>query len=79
MPNVLKEDGGEVNDIMLLFVTNNCWTRSFTLGYWLFYFSGVFDSDEDKNLYKENILSSEYARCLSTIIHVVDSQSCDHW
>ncbi len=25
------------NDIMLLFVTNNCWTRSFTLlGYWLF-------------------------------------------
>ncbi len=23
------------------FVTNNCWTRSFTLGYWLFYFSSV--------------------------------------
>jgi hypothetical protein len=23
------------------FVTNNCWTRSFALGYWLFYFSSV--------------------------------------
>ncbi len=43
---------------LLLFVTNNCWTRSFTLGYWLFYFSSVFASNEDKHLYRENILSS---------------------
>jgi hypothetical protein len=41
--------------------------------------SSAFDSDGDKNLYRENILSSEYACCLSTIIHIVDSQSCDHW
>jgi hypothetical protein len=33
---------------MLLFVTNNCWTRSFALGYWLFYFSSVFVSDEER-------------------------------
>jgi hypothetical protein len=34
---------------MLLFITNNWWTRSFTLGYWPFYFSSAFDSDEDKS------------------------------
>ncbi len=39
-----------------------------------FYFSSGFDSDEDKNLYRENILSDEYACCLSTINHIVDSQ-----
>ncbi len=34
---------GEVKvDIMLLLIANNCWTRSFALGYWLFYFSSVF-------------------------------------
>jgi hypothetical protein len=32
-----------------LLIANNCWTRSFALGYWLFYFSSVFDSDEEKN------------------------------
>ncbi len=58
---------------MLLFVTNNCWTRSFTLGYWLFSFSCVVDSNEDKNLCRENILSNEYACCLSTINHIMDS------
>ena len=65
---------GEVNDIMLLFVTYNSWTRSFTLGYWPFYFSSVYDSNEDKNLCRENILSNEYVCCLSTINHTVDSQ-----
>ena len=60
---------------MLLFVTINCWTRSFTLGYWpLFYFSSIFDSNEDKNLYRENILSNEYVCCLFTINHILDSQ-----
>ncbi len=34
---------------MLLLVANNCWTRSFALGYWLLYFSSVyFDSDEKR-------------------------------
>ncbi len=30
------------------FVTNICWTRSFALGYWLFIFSSVFVSDEER-------------------------------
>ncbi len=34
---------GEVKvDIMMLLIAFNCWTRSFALGYWLFYFSSVF-------------------------------------
>jgi hypothetical protein len=40
----------------------------------IFYFSSVFDSDEDKNLYRKNILSNEYVCCLSTINHILDSQ-----
>ncbi len=28
-------------DIMLLFIANKGWTRSFVVGYWLFYFSSV--------------------------------------
>ncbi len=42
---------GEVKvDIMLLLIANNCWTRSFARGYWLFYVSSVFNSDEDKKV-----------------------------
>ncbi len=41
MPNVLQGHGEVKVDIMLLLVAN-CWTRSFALGYWLFYFSSVF-------------------------------------
>ncbi len=44
-----------------------------------FHFSSIFDSNEDKNLYRENTLSNEYACCRSTIIHIVDSQPCDRW
>ena len=45
---------GEVKvDIMLLLIANNCWTRSFALGYWLFYFSSVFDSDEERKPLQE--------------------------
>jgi hypothetical protein len=33
---------------MLLLIANNCWIRLFALGYWPFYFSSVFDSDEAK-------------------------------
>jgi hypothetical protein len=69
-----KRHGGEINDILLFFVTNNCWTRSFTLGYWLFYFSSVIDSSENKNPCRKNTLASESACCLSTIIYIVDSQ-----
>ncbi len=40
---------GEVKvDIFLLLIANNCWTRSFALGYWLYYFSSGFDSDEER-------------------------------
>jgi hypothetical protein len=56
---------GEVKvDIMLLPIANNCWTRSFALGYWLFYFSSVFDLDEENNLCRKKIISSEYVCCL---------------
>ena len=45
------KEHGKVNvDILLLLIANNYLTRSFALGYWLFYFSSVFDSDEKKNL-----------------------------
>ncbi len=45
---------GEVKvDIMLLLIANNCWTRAFALGYWLFYFSSVFDSDEERKPLQE--------------------------
>jgi hypothetical protein len=44
-----KGHGSQVKvHIMLLLVANNCWIRSFALGYWLFYFSSVFDSDEER-------------------------------
>ncbi len=50
---------------MLLLVANNCWTRSFALGYWLFYFSSVyFDSDEERKPLQVKIISSEYICCL---------------
>ncbi len=56
---------GEVKvDIMLLRMANNYWTRSFALGYWLFYFSSVFDSDEEKKPLQVNDFSSEYVCCL---------------
>ncbi len=32
-----------------------------------------------KNLYMKNILSSEYACCLFTLVHIGDSQFCDRW
>ncbi len=40
----------------------------------IFIFASVFDSNEDKNLYRENILLNEYVCCLSTINHILDSQ-----
>jgi hypothetical protein len=48
MPNVYKGHGEVKVGTMLLLIANNCWTRSFALGYWLFYFSSVFDSDEKR-------------------------------
>jgi hypothetical protein len=63
-------------DIVLLLIANNCWTRSFALGYWLFYFSSVFfDSDEEKNTLAGKRLSqvSMYV-VLFTLALVGDSQ-----
>ena len=48
----------------LLFIANNCWTRSFALGYWLFYFSSVFDSDEERKPLQEKDFSREGVCCL---------------
>ncbi len=40
---------GEVKiDILLLLIANNCWTRSFALGYWLFVSLVFLDSDEER-------------------------------
>ncbi len=47
-----------------LLIANNCWTRSFALGYWLFYFSSVFGSDEERKPLQEKDFSSEYVYCL---------------
>ncbi len=52
-----KGHGEVIVGIMLLLIANNCWTRSFALGYWLFYFSSVFDSDEEKKTFAGKRLS----------------------
>jgi hypothetical protein len=44
----------------LLLIANNCWTRSFALGYWLFSFSSVLDSDEERTPLQKKDFSSEY-------------------
>ncbi len=56
---------GEVKvDIMLLLIANNCWIRPSGLGYWLFYFSSVLDSDEERKPLQEKDVSGEYVCCL---------------
>ncbi len=72
---------GEVKvDIMLLLIANNCWTRSFALGYWLFYFASVLDSDEEKKTFAGKKLSqvSMYV-ALFTLALIGGSQFCDSW
>ncbi len=45
---------GEVKvNILLLLIANNCWTRSFALVYWLYYFSSGFDSDGERKPLQE--------------------------
>ncbi len=64
-------------DIMLLFVANNFWTRSFTLGYWLFYFSSfLFWLRWGKKTFTGKRLSkSEYVCCLFVTLALIgDSQ-----
>jgi hypothetical protein len=72
---------GEVKvDIMFLLVANNCWTRSFALGYWLFYFSSVFDSDKAKQTFTGKSMSqvSMYVAFLpSPVLGTVNF--CDSW
>ncbi len=49
-----KGHGSEVKvHMMLLFFqcVNNCWSRLFTLGYWLFYFTSVLTQMRKKNLH----------------------------
>ncbi len=70
---------GEVKiDILLLLIANNCWTRSFALGYRLFYFSSVFDSDEERKPLQEKMISqvSMYV-ALFTLALIGDSQIFD--
>ena len=66
---------GEVKvDILLLLTANNCWTRSFALGYWLLYFSSVLDSDEERKPLQVKDFSSEYVCCLFTLALIGDRQ-----
>ena len=58
MPNVLQGAWWSHSWHNVVAFANNSWTRSFALGYWLFYFSTAFDSDEETNA------SSEYVCCL---------------
>ncbi len=65
----------KVDIIMLLLIANNCWTRSFALGYWLFYFSSVFDSDDEQKTFagKNSSQASMYV-ALFTLALIGDSQ-----
>ncbi len=81
MPNVLqgtcKWSQNSHHDVVL-YVTNNCWTRSFTLGYWLFHFSSDLTQMRGKTCIRKYILLSEYACCLFTLAHIGNSQFYDH-
>ncbi len=56
---------------MLLLIANNCWTGSFALGYCLFYFSSVFDSDEEKK-------PLQVKDCLKWVC-LLPFYSCPYW
>ncbi len=72
---------GEVkDDIMLLLVANNCWTGSFALGYWLFYFSSVFDSDEEKKTFTGKTMSQVSMYVAFLPLPVLGTINfCDSW
>jgi hypothetical protein len=53
MPNVLQGAWWSQSWHHVVAVANNCWTRSFALGYWLCYFSSVFDSDKERKPLQE--------------------------
>ncbi len=56
---------GEVKvDIMLLLIANSCWTRSFALGYWLFYVPRFLTQMRKENICRKKIVSTEYVCCL---------------
>ncbi len=55
---------------MLLLIANNCGTRSFALGYWLF-FSSIFDSDEERTHLQEK-------DCLKWV-YMLPCYSCSYW
>ncbi len=64
---------GEVNiDVMLFLIANNCWTRSFALGYRLFYFSSVFDSDKERKPLQEK-------DCLKWVYMLPYLPYCPYW
>jgi hypothetical protein len=75
MPNVLEGAWWSQSWHHVVAFANNCWTRSFALGYWLFYFSSVFDSYERKKTFTGKRLSqvSVYV-ALFTLALIEDSQ-----
>jgi hypothetical protein len=57
------------------FVTNNRWLRPFALGYWLFYFSSFFVSDEErKSLQVKDCLKWVCILPIHTLAFIGDSQ-----
>ncbi len=75
MPNVLQGAWWSQSWHHVVPLANNCWTRSFALGYWLFYFSSVFDSNEKKKTFTGKRLSQvSVYDALFTLALIRDSQ-----
>ncbi len=75
MPNVLQGAWWSQGWHHAVAFAYNCWTRSFALGYWLFCFSSVFDSDEERKPFagKRKSQVSMYV-ALFTLALIGDSQ-----
>jgi hypothetical protein len=74
MPNVLQWAWWSHSWHHLVAFANNCWTRSFALGYWLFYFSSIFDSDEEKTFTGKKLSQVSMYVALFTLALIGDSQ-----
>ena len=74
MPNVLQGVWWSQSWHHVVAFANNCWTRSFALGYWLFYFSSVFDSDEEKTFTGKRLSQVSMYVALFTLALIENSQ-----
>ncbi len=66
---------GEVKiHILLLLIANNCWTRSFALGYWLFISLVFLTQMRKENLCRKKISQVSMYVALFTLAYIGDSQ-----